>query len=203
MKKKDNKKRAFLGIFFLLLLIVLWMVDLMKVWMIIMLLSVVTVPLWGRLYCGWVCPVATSLNIAKPLFYKEGNKTRSIKKAKWPKYLVLVISFVAFVVMNKLQFSVPIFILLIPISFVIVWFFGEAFWHYICPFGTIFGFMARFSRFRYRFLSQACSRCRLCEKNCTAACLTVDDRLAINWQECLYCGKCAEICPENNIKYGR
>ncbi|PKM88944.1 MAG: hypothetical protein CVU87_06305 [Firmicutes bacterium HGW-Firmicutes-12] len=203
MKKNENKKRTLLGIFFLLLLIVLWLTGLIKVWMIIMILAIAVTPLWGRLYCGFICPVATSLNLASLLLDKKRNKNKIGLNSKWVKYLALLIFIAGFVAINKTQFFVPVFILLIPLAFIVVFLFGEAFWHRICPFGTIFGFLARFSKYRYDFLSQTCSRCGLCEKNCKAACLTVGDTLNIDAQECLYCGKCEQVCPENNIIYGK
>ena len=47
---------------FLLLFIVLMVLKLPQIWLAIYILSVIITPFFGRLYCGYVCPMATVMD---------------------------------------------------------------------------------------------------------------------------------------------
>ncbi len=49
--------------------------------------------------------------------------------------------------------------------------------------------------------SAGCIACRLCEKNCEAGAITVENNLAvIDYDKCTGCGICAEKCPKKIIE---
>ncbi|MFH1972654.1 MAG: DUF362 domain-containing protein [archaeon] len=45
-----------------------------------------------------------------------------------------------------------------------------------------------------------CSLCGICEKNCPAKCIKIDDKLNINLDGCWGCGVCVVNCPEKILK---
>ncbi len=62
--------------------------------------------------------------------------------------------------------------------------------------------------------NQACIGCGLCEKICIANCIRIDTsygakgrkvikEYTINLGRCIYCGYCAEVCPELAIVHGQ
>jgi polyferredoxin len=61
----------------------------------------------------------------------------------------------------------------------------------LCPFGVLFSLFAEFSWFRIR-RTEACIRCRKCERICPAATAGPDDPK----RECYLCGRCTDVCPK-------
>ncbi len=62
--------------------------------------------------------------------------------------------------------------------------------------------------------NQACIGCGLCEKICISNCIQIDTKYgskgrkvvrgySINLGRCIYCGYCAEVCPELAITHGQ
>ena len=62
--------------------------------------------------------------------------------------------------------------------------------------------------------NQACIGCGLCEKICISNCIQIDTKYGakgrkvvrgytINLGRCIYCGYCAEVCPELAITHGQ
>lgn len=51
----------------------------------------------------------------------------------------------------------------------------------------------------YPFIKvDACVKCRICEKNCPAAAITID-RYKIDYSKCIFCFCCHELCPHTAI----
>jgi len=198
--------RSLVRLISLFLIFSLWFTGKIEFWMIFLVIGLVLMPFWGRIYCGWICPIFTTLDICAPLH----NKPLLVKYSKYlerktVKIVGFVIFLVAFLLIKKLNLSVPFFILLIPVGLIFAVLFGAVQWHRICPFGTIFNFLARFSQKGYLFKSQDCLKCGLCVKKCANSCLQFkkDRTLIIDKQHCLACGICQTVCPENNIYFGK
>jgi len=69
---------------------------------------------------------------------------------------------------------------------------------FICPAGALFGVLSRFSLWRIGKISDDCSRCHICEKNCEGACSPTTE---IRFTECVLCVNCINDCRHGLITY--
>ena len=77
---------------------------------------------------------------------------------------------------------------------------GRTYCNTICPVGTVLSFFSRFAIFRPFFDTSRCVNCHLCEKNCKAACIDVDNR-KIDYSRCVDCFDCIDTCKRGAIRY--
>ena len=69
---------------------------------------------------------------------------------------------------------------------------------FICPAGALFGVLSRFSLWRIGKISDDCSRCHICEKNCEGACSPTTQ---IRFTECVLCVNCIDDCRHGLMTY--
>ena len=173
--------------------------------------------LFGRLYCGWVCPAGGLQEIA----HSEKNAvTVPPPLHRWLKYLkyVALVSLVAFVGLagepvfeNWDPFKVawdlggtgvPLAVLAaIIVTSVFVY---RPWCRYLCPMGAIFALAARLSLLRL-VPEASCVGCKLCSRNCGTQSLAVDKdtkRVTIDQGECMSCGACRSTCRKEGIRLG-
>jgi len=191
-------------IFFFFLIFILWFTGRIGMWGPLLLLGLLATPIWGRIYCGWVCPIATSIDILKPFLPKPPlAKRKDLLLDKKVRTIIFLISFLLLITFNKIGFVIPFFIFLIPVGIIFTLLFGEACWHRNCFFGTVYSWFAGISRKGYTFNDQNCSRCGLCKRICPNECIieNTEQELQIEKKHCLVCGKCREACQTDNIEY--
>lgn len=70
----------------------------------------------------------------------------------------------------------------------------------LCPLGAILGLFSRFRWYR-RQVSDDCTNCKLCRKNCRMDAIATDFLTTDN-VECISCMDCQKICPANAIHFG-
>jgi len=201
-----NNTRSYVRVFFLLAIFALWQTNKIEFWLVVLLAGMVATPFLGRVYCGWVCPIFTTLDIFSPIIKSPLlKKYNRYFENRFFKITIFILFLIAFFLTKKLDFAVPFFILLIPLGLLVTVLFGSAKWHGICPFGTIFNIPARFSTQGYQLISQDCSKCGLCIKKCENNCRVFGAGKTINNEKknCLICGKCKDVCPQDNILYGK
>jgi ferredoxin len=52
-----------------------------------------------------------------------------------------------------------------------------------------------------QYCSIGCIACHICEKNCPAGAITVENNVAsIDQEKCTHCGTCVTKCPKKAIK---
>lgn len=185
------------NLFFLSLIFLLWLTGNIKVWMILIIVSLVSVPFLGRIYCGWICPVFTSLKLWKKAGGKSAiGKYSGIMEKKWLEILVFTGLAALFIILNILESPIPPFIALIPIALVFVYFFGEVKWHRLCPFGVGFTLLNSLFKKGAPKLEDRCISCGTCIELCPGGALLLNDvNIRVNAKYCLSCGECQEICP--------
>ena len=178
--------------------------------------------LFGRLFCGWICPFGTILQFIEEISPIR-NKLHFPDELKDPdlKYLVLlgflILSFIssqeAFCEFcpagtifkgttgHILYFSVTVF-LIVVFSVAIH---GRKVWcSYLCPLGAFFGLFSRIHIFGIRSTGE-CIKCFTCNKNCPMDILIAEKYIQegkpIRDGDCIKCMRCIESCPKKILKF--
>ena len=99
--------------------------------------------------------------------------------------------------------SMPTF-LIAAVSFVAIgllaWRNGRTYCNTICPVGTLLGFVARWSWLKPVIDADRCVNCKLCARNCKAACIDIAHH-RIDYSRCVACMDCLEKCHKGAIVY--
>lgn len=179
--------------------------------------------LFGRAFCGWLCPFGTILEYIESasLFAK-----RELKKL-YPelKYLSLVAVILGIILLKILYTETyPIFCEVCPVAFLYEGFFGiiatltiplfiltfmltpfygRKIWcKYFCPLGAFFGIISKFHIFRIR-IDGDCVNCKMCQKSCPMGVAVAEyakQNKSVNDDDCIKCFKCTEKCPKKILK---
>src|SRR5690554_545500 len=141
---KNNKLQIFTQMVFLALFILLFINGRVQLWMGIFLLGIIASLLFSRIYCGWVCPINTSMRAVT--WIKKKLKIKSLKIPEfltkgWVSFVILGLFIAVFIFTMKTGKKLPVLPALFAIGVFITFFFPEELWHrYLCPFGTILSF---------------------------------------------------------------
>jgi len=183
----------------------------------LLLLSVI---LFSRIFCGYVCPLGSMQELASKLNFKSTVKQQKkvkysfdpsnklLHRIRWVYLMILGITafimgfsisqhldpFNGFLFMEELALFTLILLVLI---FVASFFIYRPWCRGFCPFGAVSSLIS-FSRSRYA-RTDDCTDCGLCEKICPSHAANRGD----NKTECYYCNRCVDICPHNAIKFVR
>lgn len=198
-------------IFFLALFLFLLTSGKVMLWLALFAVSLLAALIFGRVYCGYICPMNTLMIPAEWLSKKLKLQTTSTPK--WLKngyfsWITLVIS-VAVVLLSKriLHIDLPVLPFLLIISVLVTLRYKpEVFHNLICPFGALQRIFGRFSRLSETVDKGACVGCKLCEKVCPSNAIVVfeeDKKAVINTSLCHQCTNCRQICPKGAIHYGK
>ena len=91
--------------------------------------------------------------------------------------------------------------------FILAWRGGRTYCNTICPVGTILGALSRHSIFAPVIDGDKCISCRLCERNCKAACINIKsdeaEKKSIDGSKCVVCMNCIDHCPKEAITFKR
>lgn len=88
----------------------------------------------------------------------------------------------------------------------LAWRNGRTYCNTICPVGTILGYVAKFSLFAPTIDTSKCGGCKLCEKNCKAACINIKPKgqtPEVDKSRCVTCFNCIDNCKNGAISYKR
>ncbi len=207
MKYTVNAIRIlFLGLFVFLVLN-----GKMMLWLAIYGVSLLAALLFGRLYCGYVCPMNTLMIPTESL-----SKSLNLQKSNSPKWLdsgrfawIALLASVLIMVFSKkvLNKNLPILLIWLFASVVITLRYKPYVFHnLICPFGTLQKLFGNLAWFSEKVNKADCIGCKLCEGVCPSQAVevsSIDKKAEINRALCLQCTNCNQICPKNAISYSK
>ncbi|MCD6201249.1 MAG: 4Fe-4S binding protein [Bacteroidales bacterium] len=77
---------------------------------------------------------------------------------------------------------------------------GRLYCNTVCPVGAFLGLLSKFSLFKFRFNTQACTGCHLCEFSCKSSCIDVVNR-TVDETRCVTCFDCLTSCKLGAMNY--
>jgi polyferredoxin len=180
--------------------------------------------LFGRLFCGYLCPLGAIQELMSKINFKSNLKDQKKTKKyriditkktsniiRWMLFIGIIIGSI-FWSISVIQFAnvfngFQIFknpaapMVLIPSIFMIIVivlsiFIYRPYCRLVCPFGTLVSETSRFAFFKIR-RNEKCTECGICEKICPTQEAGRDDTK----KECYLCNRCIELCPSNALEY--
>lgn len=189
------------------------------------LLAALTIALLLRKgFCGWICPVGFTSNLAE----KIGKRLKILWRPPFwfdipmlaLKYLLLL--FFSYLILWKMNLAqieafhrspynmvadakMLLFFLepsglagAILLFLVLVSFVIRNFWcRYLCPYGALLGILALASPLKIKRDQERCIDCKKCEKTCPGAIL-ITEKKTVRANECIGCMECVSVCPVEN-----
>ncbi len=191
-------------------------------------LTLIATILFGRVWCGWVCPLGAILQLFGPV------GTRKMQSwFRMIKYGLLIVLFVmalfgslAFMWLDPITilvrgvadpigvilgiiempgfkvgtlFSMVMLVLVLGLNLI-----EKRFWcRYLCPLGALLGLGSKFDWIRRRVNEMSCVQCGDCVKTCPMGAIN-PETIQNDPAECVMCLDCADApCPKTAITYGR
>jgi len=186
------------------------------------LLPIIFTLLFGRFFCGWICPATFlyELNTILALSLQRfGIKVGQRRFDRRLKYLVLAVG----LIFSAISGSVLISVIYPPaivgrelyfgialggvgaglVFFVITLLFDllvsrRGFCRYICPGGALYSLLGRFRVFRIRRIVENCNDCAKCNAVCEFGLDPLHDNFG---QECNNCAACIAVCPTDAMTF--
>lgn len=209
--KNIKTKYTFFRIIFLILFVVLFFAKKIQLWLLVYGIGVLLSFFYGRIYCGYLCPMNSAMKVVDKFAKKfkiQRKSVPSIFKNRLLVYGVLVLSLGAMILGKRIfQVQIPILPILFLLSLVVTLFLPPSVWHKIlCPYSILLSFAARFSKRGTTVDALKCTRTQKCLKACPADAITMEGfnkTALIDKKYCLQCEVCTLVCPQNAISYAK
>lgn len=200
---------TFIRILFLALFLFITITGNMVLWLALFGVSLVAAVFFGRVYCGYVCPMNSVMIptqwISKKLKLQTDKTPKWLEKGIFP-WVFLGVSVIVMLLFKKMiHINLPILLVWLAISiFVTLRYKPRVYHNLICPFGALQKTLGRFAVFSKKVDAKTCIGCRKCEKVCPSEAIIVSDedkKAVITTKLCHQCTNCSDVCSVSAINY--
>lgn len=140
--------------------------------------------LFGRITAGIFRPITTLINNGLAAILQNFN-IYSVSYINIP-----AVSSTLFVI------TIALFLFLVILSLLK----GRKYCNSICPIGSLLSLISERSVFRVNLDEDVCIDCKICEDQCRAGCIDVENH-SIDNGRCTLCFDCIGVCPQSAISY--
>lgn len=179
----------------------------MMLWLGLFATSLLAALIFGRVYCGYACPMNTLMIptewISKKLKLQSSKKPKWLKSGKFAWFSLIGSIALMLVFRIVLDKNIPILLIWLGIAVLLTLRYKPAVFHnLICPFGPLQRAFGRFAIFSEK-VDENCIGCKKCEKVCPSEAIVVnaDKKAKIETSLCFQCTNCVQVCPVNSIHY--
>jgi len=179
----------------------------MQIWMGIFLIAgVLTTFFMSRVYCGWICPINTTIkgtNWIKKKLHIGSFKIPDFLRKPWARIIILTLFLAAIAFTFATGEKLPVLLVLLGLGVLLSVLFPEELWHrYLCPYGTILSVPGSKSKWSLKIDQDACISCGKCKSVCPAVAVeNTNTTYEIIKKDCLVCMACVDNCPKDAIPY--
>ena len=180
---------------------------------------------FGRIYCSVICPLGVFQDgisfvgtLGKKTPYKYRKELRWLRYGVWVAFMVLMVLGIQWAVallapysaygrmVQSLRHPYLTTAIVAGVTLVVIVALslkgGRTYCNAICPVGTTLSFFSRFAMFRPVIDTQKCKKCKACEHNCKAQCISITkDEQKIDYSRCVDCFNCLESCKFGALEY--
>lgn len=204
-----GKARIGVEILFLLIFLLSLTSGKMIIWLAIFVVGLLTSALFGRYFCGYICPMNTFMRVSEKIAKRMNSQTSIVPKwlqSRWMPWFVLALMISTMVFSRQvLQREFPVLLILLPLSFIMTLRLKPSVFHnYVCPYGVLLKLTGMYAKFAFSADETRCVNCKKCVKVCPADAITyspVTKVVKVNATLCHQCAKCIEECPVDVINY--
>lgn len=192
-------------------------------WVWILLVTICTTLLLGRVFCGWLCPFGALMTltdfIGRRIFANKSLKPTALFRNKVVQILLpfrylwfffLVITFIFGLnfaysltpfalfsqeIVKVYQHSIPWILIVIVVGTLL---FSRVWCSIFCPTGILLSLLAKWRIVRF-MTDGPCAHCKKCERVCPVG--AAPDQSGVAGEGCLVCGACEAVCPPNSIRF--
>lgn len=183
---------------------------------VILVVGLLFVFLFGRVICGFFCP----LGFLQDIIWKITEKLHLPKLRRDEKFMKIInifnIAFLLFFIcgifcliilgifmpdiMTKVSIP-PVVLIVMPIMMICINSFARRFFCNVCPIGSFIGIFEKLNIIKLEKDCKACTLCGACYEACPMRIkdiYTESEKTNVSSSKCLYCGECIKKCPEDN-----
>lgn len=157
--------------------------------------------IFGRVFCGWICPLGCLLEYFHILFPKRIPHVQQKIRYYLLIWLIVCYPFLwhieplclvqrIFCFILSLWSYTPYFIFTMTI-FVLILFFRRKWCQSLCPLGGLLSLLSRYKRIN-RLVLPACTQCKGCHQVCW---------IDLKQNDCLLCFRCQQSCPKGAVYF--
>ncbi|MBS3986233.1 MAG: 4Fe-4S binding protein [Selenomonadales bacterium] len=181
----------------------------MVIWLAVFVVGLLTAALFGRYFCGYICPMNTlmrvSEKVAKRMNWQRDTIPTWLRNPNMPWFVLALMISTVIVFRQILQREFPFLLILLVLSFIMTlrlkpWVFHNL----VCPYGALLRLTGKYARFAVSVKATGCVRCQKCEEVCPANAVTVTpltEVAEIDATLCHQCADCIAACPTAVISY--